>query len=223
MKKLLLATVAALALSSAAHAADLAVKAPASSLYGSACTPTSCNGVYVGGGLGGIGTNLDVIGNGLNGSAFAGGMLPTLKVGYLYAQNNWLFGAEVTGAYQTNSASTLANGVSGSESGLLFTEGFKFGGNFNALFGTTATSPISIPPTLANAVISLYFQGGAAQHQITGGFASGAYSGVGVLFDVGAHSFVDVDYKNIQYGATSSGAAQFNSENVITASYNYKF
>lgn len=188
---------------------------------GSACTPTSCSGVYVGAGLGGIGTNLDVIGNGLNGSAFAGGVLPTLKFGYLYAQNGWLFGAEFAGAYQASTSAT-ANGTSGNQDGLLLTEGVKFGGNFSALLGQTS-SPITIPPSLANAVINIYAQAGAAQHQISGGFASGAYSGAGVLFDVGPHSFVDVDYKNIQYGATKNGAASFNSENVITASFNYKF
>lgn len=225
MFKRFIFTIAYLAiLFSPAVAADLPVlKASAVPFVGSACTPTTCTGFYVGGGLGGVGTNLDVIGNGLNGSAAAGGMLPTMKVGYLYAQGNWLFGGEVTFAYQTSSAATLANAVSGNQSGMLLTQGFKFGGNFSQLFGGTATPPITIPPSLANAVISAYLQAGAAQHQISGGMVSGAYSGAGVLFDTGPHSFVDVDYKNIQYGSTKSGAASFNQENVITASWNYKF
>lgn len=208
----------------AVNAADLTVKAaaPASSLFGSVCTPVSCSGFYVGGGLGGIGTNLDVIGNGLNGSAFAGGMLPTAKVGYLYAQNSWLFGVEATLAYQTET-SVAVNGVTGNQSGLLLTQGFKFGGNFSQLLGG-ATPPVTIPPSLANAVINVYLQAGAAEHAVSGSaWASGAYSGAGVLFDTGPHSFVDIDYKNIQYGAASSGAVTFNSENVITASWNYKF
>lgn len=223
MKKFLLATAATLAFASSAFAADLnsANAAIAKAISGSACTPTSCSGWYVGGGLGGVGTNLDVIGNGLQGSAFAGGILPTVKFGYLYAQNNWLFGAEATLAYQASTSAT-ANGSSGNQDGLLLTQGVKFGGNFAALLGQTS-SPITIPPTLANAVINIYAQAGTAEHQISGGFVTGEYGGAGVLFDVGPHSFVDIDYKNIQYGATKSGSASFNSENVITASFNYKF
>lgn len=223
MRTMLLASVAGLAISSAALAGDLsapALKAPAF-LSGAGCTPTSCTGWYAGAGIGGVGTNLDVIGNGLNGSAAAGGMLPTLKAGYLYAQNNWLFGAEASLAYQTNTTATT-NGLGGNQNGLLMTQGVKFGGNFSALLGQTQ-SPITIPPALANALINIYAQAGAAEHQFAGGFASGAYGGAGVLFDVGPHSFVDVDYKNIQYGATKNGPANFNSENVITISYLYKF
>ena len=225
MRTMLLALTASIGMLASAFAGDInspiasifPVKAPA----GSPCTPTSCSGWYVGAGLGGVGTNLDVIGNGLNGSAFAGGMLPGLKAGYLYAQNGWLFGAEITGAYQTNTTTTVA-GTGGNQNGLLFTQGVKFGGNFSQLLGQTA-SPITIPPALANALINIYAQAGAAEHQLVGGFASGEYAGAGVLFDVGPHSFIDVDYKNIQYGATKSGLASFNSENVITASWNYKF
>jgi hypothetical protein len=148
-------------------------------------------------------------------------MLPTVKAGYLYAKNNWLFGAEATIAYQTNTTTTI-NGAGANQNGVLLTQGVKFGGNFSALLGQ-AQSPITIPPALANALINIYAQGGAAEHQFVGGVASGEYAGAGVLFDVGPHSFIDIDYKNIQYGATKSGGANFNSENVITASFNYKF
>lgn len=217
---------AAVATLSQAFAADVlpaVVKAKAVSFVGNPCTPVTCTGFYVGGGLGGVGTNIDVIGNGLNGSVGAGGMLPTLKFGYLYAQNNWLFGIEAAFAYQTNSKVTVGD-ASGSQAGMLMTQGVKFGGNIATLLGTTAIAPITIPPSLAAAVINPYLQAGAAEHQVVGGgLASGAYSGAGVLFETGAHSFVDIDYKNIQYGATKSGLAAFNQENVITASWNYKF
>lgn len=224
-KRSLLAALSFAVLLSPVRAADV-VKTSAfapSSFLGGNCTPTTCTGLYVGGGLGGVGTNLDVIGNGLKGSAFAGGMLPTAKIGYLYAKNDWLFGVEATASYQMDSAVTLANAVSGNQSGILFTQGVKFGGNFAKLLGVTPAAPISIPPSLANAVISVYAQAGSAEHKKVGGFVSGMYSGAGVLFDTGPHSFVDIDYKNIQYGATQSGAASFNMQNVITASWNYKF
>jgi len=225
---MLLALISIFAVSASAFAGDvnapalpsLPIKALAS---GSSCTPTSCSGFYVGGGLGGIGTNLNVIGNGLNGSAFAGGMLPTTKFGYLYAQNGWLFGAEGTAAYQTNTTTTIG-GVGGNQNGLLLTQGVKFGGNFSQLFGSNFQAPITIPVSLANSVINIYGQGGTAQHQLVGAhYASGEYGGAGVLFDTGAHSFVDIDYKFIQYGQTSSGSASFNSEQIVTASWNYKF
>ena len=225
MRTKLLALIAAIAFTPIAHAGD--ISSPIAAINkavtsGSPCTPTSCSGWYVGAGLGGVGTNLNVIGNGLNGSAFAGGMLPTMKLGYLYAKNGWLFGAEASFAYQTNTTATVG-GTGSNQNGFLLTQGVKFGGNFSQLLGQT-TSPITIPPELANAVINIYGQAGTAQHQLVGSsVASGEYGGAGVLFDVGPHSFVDIDYKNIQYGATKSGSATFNSENVITASFLYKF
>jgi hypothetical protein len=229
MRTMLLAFLALIGISVTAFAGDITAPAVPSVAAinkalasGSPCTPTSCSGWYVGAGLGGIGTNLDVIGNGLNGSAFAGGMLPTTKFGYLYAKNGWLFGAEGTIAYQTNTTTTIG-GVGGNQNGFLFTEGVKFGGNFSQLLGTVQ-SPITIPPALSNAVINIYGQAGTAQHQLVGNrFASGEYGGAGVLFDVGPHSFVDIDYKYIQYPVTQTGAASFSNEQIITASFNYKF
>lgn len=217
-------TAAALLSTPAVRAADLVTKAPklSAALFGTPCTPTTCTGFYAGAGLGGVGTNLDIIGQGLDGSVLAGGMLPTFRFGYLYAQNNWLFGVDASSAYQTNSSATVAN-ATGNQNGMLLTQGLKFGGNFSQLLGINPQAPVTIPASLAAAVISLYGQAGAAEHQITGGWVSGEYSGAGVLFDTGLHSFVDIDYKNIQYGATTSGVAKFNSENVITASWNYKF
>lgn len=68
MKKLFIAAILSL-LPSFAFAADVnspAVKAIADLTANSACTPTSCTGWYAGVGLGGVGTNLNVIGNGLD-------------------------------------------------------------------------------------------------------------------------------------------------------------
>jgi hypothetical protein len=215
---------ALMACAHAARAADLPAKAPTwTGGVGSTCTPTSCTGPYIGGGLGGVGTNIDVIGNGLAGSAAAGGMLPTVDVGYIYASGNWLFAIEADFAYQTQSSASV-NGVSANQSGFLLTQGVKMGGNIQALLGTNAVPPVTIPPSLANAVINVYLQGGAAEHQIAGSnMASGGYTGVGVLLDTGPHSFVDIDYKNIQYGHVQSGAGSFNQEQIVKAGWNYKF
>lgn len=231
----ILAGALALVLITPAKAQTTAVTAPAApaaqivlpkqvlaALGSSPCTPTSCTGWYIGAGIGGIGTSLNVIGNGLNGSLLAGGFLPELNGGYMYADGKWMFGAHVSAAYQTQTSVTAA-GVSGNQQGFLLTEGVRFGGNVNQLLGIT-TPAVTIPPALANSLITLYAGGGVAQHQLpsAGAFAVGAYSEFGALFDIGPHSFVDANYRNYQYGATQNGPISFNNANVVTLSFHYK-
>ena len=82
MKKLFLALAAVLGALAPAAAADLTVKTKAVPFLTStpctvatATTPLSCSGFYIGGGISGQGTNADIVGNGINGSVFAGGMV----------------------------------------------------------------------------------------------------------------------------------------------------
>ena len=67
----------------------------------------------MGGGLSGAGSNADIIGSGINGSVFAGGITPTLDAGYQYVNGNWLFGAEFDLGYTVNTNAAV-NGVGNS-------------------------------------------------------------------------------------------------------------
>ena len=203
----------------AARASDIA--SPASSVTASpACTPLACTGWYVGGGIGGAGSNADIIGNGINGSVFAGGSIPFANAGYQYAQGNWLFGAEGGLGYQLSSSVTI-NGAGNNTNGMFAYQIFEAGGNVAALLGNSA--PITIPPALANALINVYGFVGLAEHQFAGGWASGTASGAGAKFDIGPSSFIDLKYMNVQYGATKTGSLSLSAENLLLVSYEHKF
>lgn len=205
-----------------AIAADLITKAVPALVPSNGCTPTSCTGAYVGFGIYGDGTNANIIGNGLDNSVFAGGVIPSINLGYQYAAGNWFFAGELDFAGQFQTQSTV-NGLSGNQNGPLFMQIVKVGGNLSSLLGTQ--SPITIPPTLSAAVISPYVFIGPAEHGfgLGGGFVSGTASGAGVTFDIGKNWFGDLRYTNIQYGASSNAAFNFNSQNIIGVSFNYKF
>lgn len=204
-----------------AHAADLTPKAPANAFAvsnSSPCTPVSCTGPYGGVQIGGNGTNLDIIGSGLNNSVFAGGAVAGVKAGYQYTDTKWILGAEASVNYQFQSNATV-NGVSGNTSGMFSYEVVKIGGNVSGLLGNSA--PITVPPSLANSQIGLYGLAGPCQRQFK---TSGWCSGGGGEFDISTHIFVNIDYIHAQYGAgTLNGLAAVSSEDRVMTGLNYKF
>jgi len=201
-----------------ALAGDIAAPAPVvtKAIAASACTPVSCNGFYMGGTFGGSGTNLDIVGSGVNNSIFAGGGVAAFDLGYQWTTPAWFLGLEgaVGGQFNTNSS---VNNVSGNASGLLAYQIGKAGGNISALFGSQA--PITIPPQLAASQIGAYLLTGAVERQFATGWASGA----GAEFDVGPHSFVDLKYMHVQYGPSSNGRAQLSNEDLVLVGLNYKW
>jgi hypothetical protein len=202
------------------YAADVLASTVASAAsIGSACTPTSCSGAYAGLQIGGNGSNADIIGNGIDGSVFAGGILPSVDFGYLYKNGAWLYGAEVGLGYNLVSNASV-NGVGNSENGFFAYQVVKVGGDLGALFGTS--SPITVPPELASSLISLYGQIGTAELKLPGTWASGLASGAGGFFDVGPHTFINIDYMSVVLNSKIPGLNVGNL-NIIKAGINYKF
>jgi len=198
-----------------AFAQSLPVKAPPAN----PCTPTSCTGFYVGGGVSGNGSNLDIIGQGINGSVFAGGVIPDFHGGYIYKSGNWLYGAEAGLGYLMNSGVTV-NGAGVNQNGLFSYQVARVGGDLGALFGTQ--TPITIPPQLANSLISGYVQIGTAEKQLPGAWLSGMVSGAGAFFDIGPKSFINIDYKNVQLQGVAGGVKP-GPLNILSVGFNYKF
>lgn len=220
MRKILLLAIGLFA--SNAYAADLPVKAIQ---YANPCTvatattPLSCSGFYVGAGLAGQGSNADIVGNGINGSVFAGGITPTLDAGYQYIKGNWLFGAELDTGYSVNTG-VAANGVGNAFNGFRITETFKVGGNLAAIFGSQ--SPITVPASLANAVLGMYAHVGATQWQLPGSWASGNTSGAGFLFDIGPRTFGDMRYTYTNFNGAKAGGVTIQNDQSLMVSINYK-
>lgn len=209
--------------SDSTRAADIAKAAPLTTMFGQPCTPTSCTGFYVGGQIGGAGTNADVIGNGVNGSVFAGGGIAAVNAGYQYAAGNWFAAAEAAVGYQFQTGATVQNiagassGIQGNGSGFLAYQIVKAGGNLSALLGDAP--PISISPKLKDALISPYVLVGGVERSFATGWATGA----GATFDIGPRTFVDVKYMYVSYGPSSKGAFQLSNENLLFVGLNYKF
>lgn len=225
MRTMMLALTAAAAMFSTAHAADnlpsLITKAAAAApcTVGTASTPLSCSGAYVGGGLSGEGTNLDIIGSGINGSVFAGGMTPTFDMGYQYVKSNWIFAAEFDAGYSVGTNATV-NGVGNGFNGFRLTEDLKVGGNLSGLLGTQA--PITIPAQLANSVLGPYVHVGTTQWQLPGAWANGVVSGAGVLFDISPRLFGDLRYTYTNFSAARAGGLVINDDNSLLVTINYK-
>ncbi len=231
MFKRLLIAVCAATVASAAFAADVAAPAApfANLIKGSSVpscqvatttTPLSCSGTYVGIGLAGQGSNADIVGSGINGSVFAGGMTPGLDVGYQYVQGNWLVGAEYDLGYSINNG-VKVNAVGGNFDGIRSAIVFKAGGNLAGLLGTQA--PITIPPQLANAVLAPYVHVDPTFWQIAGTWATGTGSGAGVLFDFGPRIFGDLRYTYTDFhGAKGLSGATIQNDQSLRFSVNYK-
>jgi opacity protein-like surface antigen len=225
MSKRFLLAVAILAASLAAAEAQTA-KAPAflpasdPCTVATASTPLSCSGRYIGGAVAGQGSNVDIIASGINGSVFAGGMTPTFVAGYQYAKGNWFFAGEGDAGYSVKTG-VAANGVGNSYNGFRFTELVKVGGNLSALLGTQA--PITIPPQLAAAVLSLYAHLGQTQWQLPGAWANGLTSGAGLVYDIGPKWFGDLRYTYTNFNSAKAGGVTLQNDQSLMAGLNYKF
>lgn len=219
------ASIAASLLLAPALAADLPTKAP---VWGSAIspctvatasTPLSCSGFYAGVGLAGQGSNADIVGSGIVGSVFAGGITPSIDAGYQYMNGNWIFGAELDTGYSVNTQAQ-ANGVGNSFNGFRITEDFKVGGNLSGLFGNQA--PITIPASLANSVLGLYAHVGTSQWQMQGSWANGVVSGAGFEFDIGPRLWGDVRYSFTNFNGAKAGGVTIANDQSVRFSINYK-
>lgn len=233
LRTILLGFFTSAALASAAFGADnlpaAITKAPAIIPSTSGCQvptatlPLSCSGAYVGVGLGGAGSNANIIGSGVNGSVFAGGITPTVDAGYLYAQGNWVFGAENDLGYSVNT-NAAANGVGNNFNGLRVTQDFKVGGNLAGMLGTQ--QPITIPASLQSAIIAPYVHTGVSEWQLPGSWATANESGAGVLFDfppIGGHAvFGDFRYTYTNFNGAKAGGITIQNDQSLLFQVNWK-
>ncbi len=226
LRTMTIALIAGLAISATARAGDISspvakaipfLQAASPCTVASATTPLSCTGPYIGGGIAGQGSNANIIGSGVQGSLFAGGMTPTFDVGYQYAKGNWFFAPEFDGGYAVGT-----NGTAAPVNGIHLTEIFKLGGNLSALLGNQQ-APITIPAQLANAIISPYVAIGQAQWQLTHAWANGTVGAAGVVFDIGPQWFGDLRYSYTDFSAAKSKGIVLNNDNSIMLTANYKF
>jgi hypothetical protein len=159
----------ALAFASGAHAADMAVKvappkaqaAPLLNFFTpSPCSTTLCNEWFVTLGLGGVGSNLDILGSGIDNSIFNQGGLPFAGVGGQLWNGSTFLGFEADAGYVVGTPTNVGGGTANLSGGLAW-QLAEFGGNLGALFGSP--EPVAVNNALAADLISLYIATGPVE------------------------------------------------------------
>lgn len=188
------------------------LKAPA---YNPPSCPPQCSGFYIGGAITGSGSNVDIVGQGLNGSVFADGGAPSFTAGYMYSNGTLYFGLRGDVGYQfgTNLA---VNNLNGSQNGVLADQCMEVGGSLSGIFGSVPAVPITLPLP----IISPYGTVCGVEH---GGIGNAWATGAGVKFDINQHWFTDVRYLYVDYGSATNGVVNTNAQNLITFSIDYRF
>src|ERR1700729_2102140 len=161
MRKLL-PFLALAALTGAAFGADLKapLKAPPKPTP-VVCSLTQCNVWFLGAGMFGAGSNIDIIGQGISNSVFANGGMVLANAGAQAWYNGIFLGAENMVGWAFGSPSSI-NGAGTTMQGGLDVFWMEAGGSVGTLFGSGA-APVQIDNALAADLISLYVGTGPAQ------------------------------------------------------------
>ena len=192
MRKLVLGMLAAGLLGSAAQAADLPLKAKPV-----ACSLTQCNVWFIGAGIYGAGSNIDIIGGGLSNSVFANGGLVMADIGGQMWYNNMFLGAENMAGWAFGSPASVG-GVSTTMQGGVDVFWMEAGGSLGTLFGSGA-NPVQINNALASDLISLYVGTGPAQPFGNSSLGTKSFwtTGAGARYLIPAPSPILLDIKYI--------------------------
>lgn len=190
------------------------IKAPAST----GCTLTSCSGGYVGFGLAGSGTSLDILGSGINQSIFGAGMDLNVHAGY-QLWNGTYFAAIEAGIGNEFLPNQPLNTLGGQS--ITGYEKVKLGMGLAGLFSPVTApatpsqgpTPINIPASIAGALMTPYIEFGAQQRK---GFSQ-LTTGAGAMFLLASHWNLDLDY------TYASAQTSLPSENKVTIGLDYHF
>lgn len=208
------ALAAFLMFASNAKALDL-LKAPAPSLP--VCSVNYCNGWLVSAALSGVGSNIDVIGQGIQNSVFAGGEIPQIGGGYIRWDGKFLVRASAYLGWQANTNGAVA-GRPFDANGFFAAEYVDLGGQLSQLVGGVSNSPV-IPSALQNNVMAEFVRLGSVQRT----WGTSGVTGAGVMLNVGPNDFVDLVYTLIGQPNGSNGNSNVKQENLITFSWNHVF
>ena len=191
MRKLLLGISLAALSAGNAHAADMAIKAPALQPV-PYCTLQSCTGLYGGFTVAESGGSFNVISSGLGGIA-SNNLNMGGDIGYEIWNGTYFLAAELDAVYGVVANGNLPGGGNTNQWG--FGALGKVGYNLSSLFGGSSANPPSLSTSLTNAVISPYIILGVWDRPWGAGFASGA----GVQALLAANWTLSADYIHVNY------------------------
>lgn len=190
---------------SLASAADLKLKAP-NALPKVTCDVTMCSGFFGGFNITGVGSNLDILGSGINNSVFAGGGALGVNGGYQFWNGNLFFAGEVMGDYDfqqpglvdSNKNRFFAAGLVKAGVGLGNLLGI--GNPESAGAGTPSQGPINLALIPGTALLSPYVTTGGAWRNGRQGWVTGA----GTEFIISQGWNLDISYMHINYNGAAS-------------------
>jgi opacity protein-like surface antigen len=196
---------AALAMTAlSAQAADLKIKAPA--YVAPTCTATDCSGWYAGVNLQGLGSNLDILGSGINNSVFAAGGVLGVTAGYQFWNGQFFFAPEINGGINVNpggvSGAVGSHSLEGSvllKAGVALTNVIGIGQPGTAGNGTPSQG-INLAIIPGTTMLSPYGVIGDSFKAGENGWTGGA----GTVFNLAKGWNLDVYYHRIQWGSTQT-------------------
>lgn len=182
------------------HAANLSpvLKAPIAAKAAPDCTQLDCSGWIAGVNIMGSGSNADILGSGINGSVFAGGGLVGFDGGGQLWNGKFFGGFLASIDYDANMSGVLPN--QGRVLGMVLVQA---GVGLSGIFAPSSTSaPVGIPDKIAAALVSPYFNFGAAIRQRGDAWVTGA----GAEFDLSSAWLLRLDYLHLDYSHGQAAA-----------------
>lgn len=186
-----------------AHAANLSpvLKAPIAAKAAPDCTQLDCSGWIAGVNIMGSGSNADILGSGVNGSVFAGGGLVGFDGGGQLWNGKFFGGFLATIDYDANMSGVLPN--QGRVLGMVLVQA---GVGLSGIFSPSSTSaPVGIPDKIAAALVSPYFNFGAAIRARGDAWVTGA----GAEFDLSSAWLLRLDYLHLDYSHGRAAPSNF--------------
>jgi opacity protein-like surface antigen len=191
---------------SAVDVAPLPGKAPRAVV----CDITRCSGFYLYGGLGGAGSNVDILGSGIQGSVFANGMEMIGGGGYQLWNGQFFAALEVGGGYLVPASQAVSPG-SRFQGEQLFKGGYGLQNFFNSGSPAPSQGPVAIIQTIQSALVSPYFIVGARERSFGSGFVSGA----GAQYTLGNGWTAAAEYLHVNYHGAVDNGAVVNTDNSV--------
>lgn len=222
-------TLALLLASTSAYAADQTLPKARALIAAPAtlCTTTMCTGFYAGVDLSGAGSNLDILGSGISGSVFAGGIQLGAHAGYQLWNGAYFAAVEAGCAYDMTQNLNALGGTPNNR--FLCQEVVKAGAQLAGLFGigggaqavpSQGPVPINVPALLANSLMSPFVTIGAAERYSKTGMVTGA----GASFVLSSNVSTTIEYRHISYNkGPINPMVTLDTENLVRASIDYHF
>jgi hypothetical protein len=186
------------------YATDVIAKTPAKTPE--CASQVMCSGFYGYIGVGGNGSNADIVGSGLSGSIFANGTEFVAGGGYQYWNGKWFIAAEAGGGWNVPAGGQAVAIRDRGQAEIVM----KLGYGLQGLFSTPA-APTTFS-SLVNNVVSPYGIVGVRFRYDR----EGTIGGAGIQYYLGPQNTISAEYRHVNYNSASvSATTTVNTDNWV--------